>query len=669
MPDQTILDPIALTVFGNRCRAAAEAMAFTLYRTAFSTFVKETEDFTTGLATAGGLTFASPRELGATWFTGLDYGQAIAMIGDYQYGDICITNDPYSGFLSTHTPDIHLWKPVFHEGRILCFSVAHIHNTDMGGAVPASISRTLTEVFQEGVRIPPRKLVKAGVVDRDLVDVMLTNVRNPEQNWGDLKAQIAALNTGERHAREIIAKFGPHKFVAGVEALMSLAEEQASRLVRSIPDGDYSFSDFIDEDSVNGQPCRLHLTLRIRGDKADLDFTGSDPQAQSSLNMPTGGHERHALLMIGVIYVLYALDPTIHLNAGLLRPFRAHAPKGTILNPEFPAAVGLRSISCVRLMGVVLGAFSKAIPGRLPAAPSSGGPIVSVQTRDPKTGQRRMASIGPVTGGSGGSPDRDGPEGSGGNNGFLKNTPVEINETELPIKFRRYGLAPDSGGAGLNRGGMATVVEFEVFSPQTVVSARNRDRSRFACWGAAGGLAGRPSELILNPGTARETNLGNSDVITMQPFDVLRIVAGGSGGWGNPLERSEQRVARDVKRGLVTEEAARSSYGVVMRNGDVDADATMALRGDMKAAAPENASFDFGEGRRRFEEVWTDEAYADLTEKLEQVPTAWRFYVKHQLFAALSTIGDGRKANSVDAAFADLVREMPSLNQVIRKHS
>src|SRR6218665_202649 len=143
MSDQTILDPIALTVFGNRCRAAAEAMAFTLYRTAFSTFVKETEDFTTGLATADGLTFASPRELGATWFTGLDYGQAIAMIGDYQEGDICITNDPYSGFLSTHTPDIHLWKPVFHEGRILCFSVAHIHNTDMGGAVPASISRTL----------------------------------------------------------------------------------------------------------------------------------------------------------------------------------------------------------------------------------------------------------------------------------------------------------------------------------------------------------------------------------------------------------------------------------------------------------------------------------------------------------------------------------------------
>ncbi|WP_323041835.1 hydantoinase B/oxoprolinase family protein [Gemmobacter sp.] len=191
--------------------------------------------------------------------------------------------------------------------------------------------------------------------------------------------------------------------------------------------------------------------------------------------------------MVGLIYVLYSLDPKIQLNGGLLRPFRAIAPEGTILNPTFPAAVGLRSISTVRLMGVILGAFSKALPGRLPAAPSSGGPIVSVRTFDPRTGDRKMTSIGPVTGGSGGTPFRDGPEGSGGNNGFLKNTPVEINESELPIKFRQYGLAPDSGGAGQYRGGMALSVSFEVYSPQTMVSARNRDRSRFACWGAGGG--------------------------------------------------------------------------------------------------------------------------------------------------------------------------------------
>lgn len=660
MPVQNTFDPITLTVFGNRCRAAAEAMAYTLYRTAFSTFVKETEDFTTGLATADGQTFASPRELGATWFTGLDYGRAIGMIDGYEDGDICITNDPYSGFLSTHSPDIHLWKPVFHEGRILCFSVAHIHNTDVGGAVPASISRTLTEIHQEGIRITPRKLVGAGRLNRELVDVLLTNVRNPEQNWGDLKAQIAGLNIGERHAREIIAKFGPDGFSEGVEGLMSLAEEQARRALRGIPDGDYSFTDFIDEDSVNGYPCRLHLTLRVRGDEAELDFTGSDPQVQSSLNMPTGGHARHALLMIGVVYVLYALDPSIQLNAGLLRPFRSTAPQGTILNPEFPAAVGLRSISCVRLMGVVLGAFSKAMPGRLPAAPSSGGPIVSVQTRDPRTGQRRMSSIGPVTGGSGGTPHRDGPEGSGGNNGFLKNTPVEINEIELPIKFHRYGLAPDSGGAGLHRGGMATVVEFEVFSPQTVVSARNRDRSRFACWGAAGGQAGRPSQFLLNPGIAGEVNLGNADVITMQPFDVLRIVAGGSGGWGDPLDRAPEQVARDVRRGLVGVEAARASYGVLLNGSGIDGEGTALLRQQIRAArGAAEGGFDFGEGRRDFEMLWDEASYAELTACLSEVPVAWRFYVKHQIFGIRQ--GPATSAARVRDAFATLLARMPDL--------
>ena len=201
-------DGAALQILANYCAATAEAMAYTLMRTAHSTFVKETEDFSCGLLTPEGMTFASPKTLGATWYVGLDYGPAIRMIDEYRDGDICITNDVYSGFVATHTPDIHMWKPVFHAGRLVCFVAGHIHNTDMGGAVPASLSRTLTEIHQEGIRIPPTKLMDQGRLDQKLIDVLRLNVRAPEQNIGDLNAQIASVNTGERKVHEMIARFG-----------------------------------------------------------------------------------------------------------------------------------------------------------------------------------------------------------------------------------------------------------------------------------------------------------------------------------------------------------------------------------------------------------------------------------------------------------------------------
>ena len=201
------IDKITLEILKNHRCAAAESMAYTLYRTAHSTFVKETEDFTTGLTTLDGFTFATPTELGVTWFVGMNYGNVIQSFDEYEDGDICITNDPYSGFVCTHTPDMHIWKPIFHEGEIVCFAVGHIHNTDVGGAVPASLSRTLSEVHQEGIRIPPTKIMRGGEFNKDVLDILLTNVRMPEQNWGDLKAQIAAVQIGDRRVKEMIAKF------------------------------------------------------------------------------------------------------------------------------------------------------------------------------------------------------------------------------------------------------------------------------------------------------------------------------------------------------------------------------------------------------------------------------------------------------------------------------
>lgn len=663
------IDPVTLEILKNHCRAAAESMAFTLYRTAHSTFVKETEDFTTGLTTPGGLTFATPVELGATWFVGLDYANAIKMIDHYEPGDIAMTNDPYSGSVCTHSPDMHIWKPVFHEDEIVCFVVGHIHNTDVGGAVPASISRTLSEVHQEGIRIPPTKIVEGGEINHAILDVLLANVRMPEQNWGDLKAQIAAMNTGERRVHEMIEKFGIETFRSGIEALLDYAEAQARDIMRGLPDGQYFFADYLDEDVADGYPCRIALTLTIEGDGCTFDFTGSDPQIEGSVNMPTGGEQRHALLMVGLVYVLYSLKPDLFLNAGVCRLCRSILPEGTIVNPKFPAAVGLRTLSVQRLQGVIFGAFVQAAPDLLPSSSASGGPIMNVNTIDNRTGRRVVAAIGPITGGAGGNPREDGTEGSGANASFLKNTPVEINEVEVPIKILRYGLTPDSGGPGKHRGGMAIEMRFEAQAPNTRITARNRDRSRFTSSGVRGGKAGSHSRFILNPGGNHEVDLGNIDILKIGPGDVVHVGSGGAGGWGSPLERDPEAVLVDVRRHMVSPEAAERDYGVVLANGGVDAEATRRLREQLAMESPTNGGFfDYGRQRDAFEAVWTPGNYGALTEVLATLPIHWRFFVKHRIFEAVDALAEDERAgdgSEVRACFVRVVDRYPQLQAAL----
>ncbi|HVY15019.1 MAG TPA: hydantoinase B/oxoprolinase family protein [Rhodopila sp.] len=653
-------DSTTLQILHNYCTATAESMGWTLMRTAHSTFVKETEDFSCQVLTPEGLTVASPTTFGATWYTNLDYGGVLDRF-DYREGDVCITSDPYAGFVATHTPDTHIWKPVFRDGQLVCFVGCHIHNTDVGGAVPATLSRSLTEIHQEGLRIPPMRLVRDGMINQELVNLIARNVRLPEQNWGDMNAQLACVNVGERKIHEIIDRFGRDGFKQGLDALLDYSEQQARTLIRSLPDGEWFFADYVDEDQAGGYPVRVAVTLRIHGDSLTVDFTGSDPQLVSSLNMPTGGKERHALAMVGVVYSLYALDPTINLNFGMVRPARAILPPGTVMNAVEPAAVGMRSLMCNLAQTAVIGAFCKALPDRLPASPGSGVSIMNVKTTT-RTGRTVMASVGPVGGGAGGDPWGDGAEGCGANMSYLKNTPVEINEAEVPIRVRRYGLVPDSGGPGKHRGGSALEMEFQLFAPQSMVTARNRDRSRFSAWGLCGGKAGRVSRFVKNPGGNQAVELGSADIVPCDPGDVILIQGPGAGGYGNPLERPEAAVLDDVRRGLVSLASARDDYGVVIADGAVDTQATTALRVE-KAQRSTDTVFGHGAGRAAFEATWTPGRYAALTAILGIVPVTWRFFVKHKIFAAIGDApapADGGAADVV-AAYKALVTQFADL--------
>ncbi len=618
------LDKTTLQVLANYCAAAAESMGWTLMRTAHSTFVKETEDFSCQVLTPSGLTVASPKTFGATWYTGLDYGDVISRF-DYREGDICITSDPYAGHVATHTPDIHMWKPVFRDGEIVCFVGNHIHNTDVGGAVPATLSRTLTEIQQEGLRIPPMRLMRDGVLNQDLLDLIANNVRLPEQNWGDLNAQIACVNVGERKVHEILDRFGKKNFVPGLEQLLDYADSQARAVIRQIPDGRYFFADYADEDQAGGYPVRVAVTLTVHGETLTVDFTGSDPQLASSLNMPTGGKERHSLATVGTVYALYCLDPTMMLNAGLMRPTHAI----------------------------------------LPASPGSAVSIMNVKTST-KTGSSIMASIGPVAGGAGGGPFADGAEGCGANLSFLKNTPVEISEAEIPITIRRYGLVPDSGGPGRYRGGSGLEMEFQLFAPQSMVTARNRDRSVFSAWGLTGGRSGAVSRFVLNPGTPGAIELGSQDIVQCAPGDIILIQGPGAGGYGSPLERPTTDVLTDVRYGLVSREHARADYGVVIGSDmNVDEAATAKLRKELASDA-DRAEFGHGPGRLAFEQIWTRARYEVLTRILAAVPVTWRFFVKHQIFRAITSAPASKAQGVADVyrAYGEVVTRFTDLPNV-----
>jgi N-methylhydantoinase B len=654
-------DRATLRILANHALAAAESMAWTLMRTAHSTFVKETEDFTCQLLTPEGLTFASPKGIGASWFSGLDYGPAIRMVTEgYEEGDMGITSDPYSGYVATHAPDTHLWKPVFHEGELVCFVGCHVHNTDVGGAVPASLSRSLTEVYQEGLRVPPMKLMRRGVLNEDLLAIIAANVRMPGQNRGDLNAEIAAVNTGERKVHEMIARFGIDAVKASMPALLDYAEHQARQVIASIPDGEYFYADYADEDSPGGKPCRLALTVRVHGDSLTTDWTGSDPQLASSLNMPTGGHERHALAMVGLTLVLTTLDPNLLLNYGTYRAARAILPPGSVMNATPPAACGMRSLICMLSQVVTIGALAQALPDRLPSIPACGPSLVNVKTSD-RAGRGYMASIGPVGGGGGGSAFGDADDGGGSFSAFIRNTPVEITESELPIRFLRYGLVPDTGGAGRFRGGLAAEMVFQVFAPNSIVTARNRDHSVFTSPGILGGLPGGTSRFTRTPVRGVPVELANTDVVACEPGDVIRITGAGGGGYGHPHDRPAEQVLADVRGGIVSRERARADYGVAITEAvAIGAAETARLRG---ATRPAGAPFlAVCPARAAHERVWTPARYAALTEILAGLPVHWRHFVKARLFEAVAApaAADGGAAD-VHRAFAALAAEHPEL--------
>lgn len=670
------LDPILVEIFFHKFTAITEEMAITLQRTARTTYVKEAGDFGTALATPEGGFFAYPAVMGVSGFLDSDLGPALKRIPDLEPGDVVITNHPYDSVgLATHLPDLHLIRPIFHDGEIVAHAWDFIHSADIGGGVPSSISPRFSDLYQEGLQIPPMKIVKAGVLNEDFITLYRSNCRTPDVNLGDIKAMLAALRVAEKRIGEIIDQFGLSTFLLAQADLIEYAATKALAVQKTIPDGTYEFWDFLDDDYNTNIPVRVRCKLTAQDGKVHLDFTGSDPQVEAAYNIPTGG-KRHPWLTLKLMHFIFSHDRTIPLNYGVFEHVTVEAPLGTVTNPEPPAAVGIRSATAIRLNESLIGAIARAKPSIVPS--SSGGimiPSVLVE-QDGRTGQRNVMVLQSLVGGTGARYGADGVDGRDSSLANQRNTPIEKTEEEAAATIVEYALRRDSGGAGEWRGGTGVVFSVKIAKHNSAILGRGMERFVFRPWGMAGGKPGAKARVVVNAGTPNERELGKLDIFHPKPGDIVTIMTPGGGGYGNPLDRPPDKVLQDLRFGYISAAAARDSYGVVIEDGAVDDAATHALRAEKRAAAGNLPEFDFGPERDAWEAVFDDAAMCELNALLMQLNLNVRTGRRREIFTnVIPGLANGSKApleeivGDTGAARARLEAELKTLRADLAQRS
>lgn len=660
----TTMDPILQEILLHKFTAITEEMAITLQRSARTTYVKEAGDFGTALATPDGHFFCYPAVMGVSGFLDSDLGPTIAAVPDLEPGDVIITNHPYdSEGLATHMPDLHLIRPIFHDGRIVAHAWDFIHSADIGGAVPSSISPRFRDLFEEGFQIPPMKLVRAGKMNEDFLRLYRSNCRTPDVNLGDIKAMLAALRVAEKRIHEIVAQYGVETLTTAQQALADYAATKALAVQRSIPDGTHAFWDFLDDDYNSPIPVRVRCEMTVRDGHVHLDFAGSDPQVSAAYNIPTAG-KRHPWLTLKMMHFIFSNDRSIPLNHGVFRHMTVNAPKGSILNPEAPAAVGIRSATAIRVNEALMGAIAAARPELIPAP--SGGimiPLVLVEQNE-LTGERSVLVLQSLVGGTGARHGSDGVDGRDSSLANQRNTPIEKTEEEAAAVIMEYALRPDSGGPGRWRGGTGVVFSVRIAKPGSAILGRGMERFVFPPWGMDGGYPGAKARVIVNPGTQGEIDLGKIDVYHPEPGDIVTILTPGGGGHGDPLERAPADVARDVRLGYISAGSAGRDYGVALAaDGSADLAATQRIRASIRQERGPRPAFDFGPERRAWEAVFDDPTMTELNALLMRLGTSVRSQRRERLFKRVVPGLAGGKGKALDTLVGDPVEARERLEK------
>ena len=570
------VDPVTIEVLRGRLTAVADEMQHALIKSSYSTIVTEALDATCAVYDETGRTVAQacaiPIHLGALTELGKRFAKRYPP-GEAQPGDVYLVNDPYAG--GTHLPDFAVASPVFHDGELVGYVSTMTHHQDIGGVAPGSAAAAVYDHHAEGLRIPMIRLASAGTVSEDMMNLLTANSRSPRNMRGDLEAQIAGCRTGEARLGALFDHWGKDKVRAGVDALLDYAERLTRLAIERMTDGEYTFSDWLDDDglSPDTDPVEIRVALRVKGSELEFDFTGSGDQVGSAINnVPSS-------TISSVYYAVRLLTgDAAPNNEGCYRPVTVQLPSGSIVNPTYPAPVNARGVAIARIVDAVLGAMSAALPGTIPAAGCGHATVIQTGGIDSATGRRFVGVLGgPLRSGTGARPRMDGLDVTDHDLSNSHHIPLEVTEGEFPVRYGRLELWPDSGGAGAWRGGLGYQAEVQWLRGHGVLSLRG-ERHRFRPWGTQGGEPAPRcrSELVKEDGTTE--SLPAKILLSIRAGQALRYWSTGGGGYGEPWRRDAQRVLADVLDGRVSAQAARELYGVVIEDEQVNRTATQALR-------------------------------------------------------------------------------------------
>lgn len=554
--DDNQFDPITVEVVRHKLDGVANEMESTLFRSAFSTIVKEARDASASLFTIRGETLAQAIAIPIHLTTLIPMVRAVMdsyPLATMRDGDAYILNDPYVAG-GTHLPDFAVVTPIFADGRIVALAAALTHHQDVGGMTPGSTPTNATEIYQEGIRVAPIKLVDAGIYNDALMRTLKLNVRLPEIFVGDVNAQLAACRIGARRINELALSLGIDQAMAIFDDLLDRSERLTRRAISAIPDGSYRYFDFLDNDGVDlDKPIRIEVEVVVTGDRIIFDFTGTSAQVRGPFNcMPSGA-------LCGACFGVRTIGgPDIPTNGGCFRPIELRLPEGSLVNPRAPAPLGCRTATIKRLTGTILGALRQAAPDRIPA--DSAAQLVNVDYGGTLADGERFVLTQVLVSGSGASMHLDGVDVIETDATNTGNVPVEVIEMESPFRVHRLGLAEDSGGPGRRRGGLGCYQDIELLEGEVTLSYRG-ERHFHAPAGAEGGEAGCKSFAHIHRLDGSRDVIPSKSVTRMFKGERLVLQTAGGGGYGAAFEREAGRIAADVFNGKVSSAEAVKNYG------------------------------------------------------------------------------------------------------------
>lgn len=580
------IDPITAQVIRNALSSISDEMALVIMRTAHSAIVRDSMDYSTGLCDREGRVIAHGMTMALHLGSFPDAMQKlVAKTRDKTYpGDIFVFNDPYVAG-GMHLPDVYIVKPMFVNDELEGYACTLVHQTDMGGLAPGSTAVYAQEIFQEGVRIPILKLYERGKPNETFFEIMALNNRLPEMVSGDMRSQIAAVTNADRAFVRLLEKYGSDTFRAFVEEMHDTSEAMMREEIARIPDGVYTFTDYVDGLGETPEPIVLQLAIHVAGDELTIDWTGTSGEVRGAINCPIPFTKAAGYMAIKCV-----LDSDIPNFEGFTRPIKTIAPEGCIVNPRPPAACAARALMGWRMLDALFGALGKILPDNTPAAGEGGVTFPVIAGRH--NGAAFVCTE--TLAGAGGALNwRDGEHGIPNPGGNGTNQPVEMIEAQFPVRVTRYGLVQNSGGPGKYRGAPAFVREYELLADEAGLIMRS-DRRRHLPYGVDKGYPGTPSYNILNPGPGQQVlPVMPMLQVPMKKGDIFCHVSAGGAGNGDPLERDPAQVAEDVKLEIVTPDYAAAVYGVIMGpDGGVDLAATEEKRTTLRAARPTDGNPD-----------------------------------------------------------------------------